>query len=159
MGELCADDFRRLRLYLASAERGGQGSFHAWVVTVTTRSAISYHRAHKRDHFRSHPTSDDIGPGVDSYKAIKEIEAREVLEKARGYLEETQLAALLLWLEGWDPCEIAEQLELEDGSSAARLVHAALWRLRARLRGRNDIREDDLVVKKIAAGRRRRSQP
>jgi DNA-directed RNA polymerase specialized sigma24 family protein len=137
MGKLRADDFRRLRLYLASTEHRGQGSFQAWLVTVAARSAISYHRAHRRDLRCAQLVSEDTEPGIELREAIKAFEAREVLEKAREHLAEAQLAALLLWLEGRDHEEIAERLQLEDAASADRLVRSGLWRLRDRLGARD----------------------
>jgi RNA polymerase sigma factor (sigma-70 family) len=152
MGELRADGFRRLRLYLASADRRGQGSFRAWLVTVAARSAISYYRAQARGHLCAEHASERPARRLDSLEEISGIEARDVLEKARRHLTEAQLAALFLWLEGWDHGEIAERLHLDDGASADRLVRAGLWRLRDRLCRRDGVRVGDAAAKKIGMG-------
>jgi DNA-directed RNA polymerase specialized sigma24 family protein len=144
MGQLHADGFRRLRLYRASRERRGEGTFHAWLSTMAVRSAISYVRAHPE--YLGRPSPDDhrrgrwaevlpLGAEVDARMVdpTRTVEARALLALARRQLREDQLEALLLWLEGREHGEIAALLSLGDVASAERLVRSALKRLRDRL--------------------------
>lgn len=56
--------------------------------------------------------------------------AREILAYARAHLDARQLAALTAWLEGADADAIAVTVGLADAGEAARVVRAALARLR-----------------------------
>jgi DNA-directed RNA polymerase specialized sigma24 family protein len=145
MGQLHADGFRRLRMYRASRERRGEGTFRAWVSTMAVRSAISYLRAHPE--YLGRPSTDDapcacrwaqiqpLGAELDELWAdpTRTIEVRATLALARRHLRREQLDALLLWLEGYEHGEIAARLALPDGAAADRLVRSALKRLRDRL--------------------------
>ncbi len=144
MGQLHADDFRRLRMYHASRDRRGEGDFRAWLSTMAARSAISYLRAHPE--YLGRPSPDDgrlnrwaqvvpLDPDLDAPAAepTRAVEARAVLALAGRQLRDEQLDALLLWLEGREHGEIAARLLLGDGATADRLVRSALKRLRDRL--------------------------
>jgi DNA-directed RNA polymerase specialized sigma24 family protein len=149
MGELRANGFHRLKLYVASAERRAQGSFEAWLVTLASRSTIRYNRTHARSLPRSRSTLETSELRVDSLQTVKGVEARKVLAKARELLTESQFAALLLWLAGWDHGEIADRLQLGGAVSANRLVRSGLWRLRDRLGIRDGADRCDASGKKI----------
>ncbi len=143
MERLRADDFRRLRDFLAAAKERG-GSLKAWLATVTARAAI--------DHVRAHPEYLDprgggasdgprwvtVVPMPDAELAHpfadpdKVATAIVMLDRARRDLEPDQLAALYVWLHGGDHGEIATRLGLGSARDADRLVRAALKRLRDR---------------------------
>jgi DNA-directed RNA polymerase specialized sigma24 family protein len=139
-------DFRRLRAFLAGANRGDP-VFRAWVVTVSTRVAIDYARAHA-EHLdprgrRGQERWVELVPlpeptpsaGLDPSRRALVL---ELLERARSELRTDQLVALAAWLEGEDPAGIAQRLGIEDASTAQRTLRSGLKRLRDRYADRAD---------------------
>lgn len=150
MARLRADDFRRLRDFVASQEKSPGRSFESWVVSVATRTAIDYMRSHPEYHRPSHAEAGEVRssgsrwvgfePVPDSSSApaaaIRDVTqiatAQRMLEECSRILPEQQREALVLWLVDEDHEEIARKLGLADKPAAEKLVRAAVARLRAR---------------------------
>jgi hypothetical protein len=145
MGQLRADDFRRLRLFRASGEV--TRSFRAWLGVVAARSAISYVRGHAE-----YLGPDDAGndgddgrhrwvelvpmtaePAELTVDPLRKLEGQSLLTRARAQLRREQHEALVLWLHGSDRREIVRALRLDDDDEAERLVRSAIKRIRDRL--------------------------
>ncbi len=72
---------------------------------------------------------EDDGPGLRPAMTDAQT-AREILEYARAHLDPRQTTALAAWLEGADADAIAVAVGVADPDLAARMVRAALARLR-----------------------------
>lgn len=72
--------------------------------------------------------------GGDATSVTTAVAARQVMRYAAGALSDPQRRALELWTGQLTYGEIASALALERPAEAARLVHAALARLRRRFR-------------------------
>ena len=144
MDQLQADDFRRLRAYLTSAERRAS-SFRSWLATVSVRAAIDYVRRHSeyRDVRGRHSLGGDrwvrhmpLGEPAATRPAVDPVNlttATLMLERAREVLRRDQLLALCRWLQGDDFEAIAARLGLSR-PAAQKLLRSALKRLRDRYR-------------------------
>lgn len=141
MERLQDDDFRRLRTFLTTTKHRVDPVFRAWVMTVSTRVAIDYSRAHAEhlDPRGRHggerwvelvplpePTP---SAGLDPARRAQVL---QLLERARSELRTDQLVALAAWLEGEDPAGIAARLGISDSAAAQRTLRSALKRLRDR---------------------------
>lgn len=136
MARLRADNFRRLRAFLAARGQPRARSFQRWAVSFAARTAIDYVRAHAEYH---RPSRDDDGavrasgsrwagfePAPDSKSApaagtdvARLVMAQRILARAREVLSAPQCEALTLWLGDEDSDEIARRLGLRDGDCAA----------------------------------------
>ena len=138
MGELREDGFRRLA-ELGERLAARDGSYRPWFATVATNSALKYVRQHP-DYLapiagappgwvRQLPLHDQLE--ADGFDLVTVIDAPRILSRAREKLAPAQLEALCRWLRGEGASATAAALHLEGGApAAARLVHAALARLR-----------------------------
>ena len=156
MERLRDDRFRRVRSFLESLGRRGEGSFRAWVATVAAHTAIDYVRTHAEySNVRRAPGAPESagsrwvrldpmpesGPaagGPSSQELARVTSALVLLERAKHLLRQEQLDALRLWLEDHDHAEIAERLELPGAAEADKLVRSALKRLRDRYAGKGE---------------------
>jgi DNA-directed RNA polymerase specialized sigma24 family protein len=141
MERLQDDDFRRLRAFLSTAKSRADPVFRAWVLTVSTRVAIDYSRAHS-EHLdprgrRGRERWVELVPLAEATPSAgldpaRRAQVLELLERARSELRSDQLLALAAWLEGEDPAGIAKRLGVTDPSAAQRTLRSALKRLRDR---------------------------
>ena len=151
MARLYADDFHRIRLYVETKRAHPQLAFRPWLRIVAKRVGIDYQRGHdryvdrRRDPDRGSRPGEWIEPGAlpphsrlpgERPAMTDRGTALELLRYAAGNVPEPQLSALEMWTQSLGYDEIARSLELPDGSDgAARLVRAAIERLRRRFRG------------------------
>jgi DNA-directed RNA polymerase specialized sigma24 family protein len=156
MARLDAGHRRRLKRYLEARRADGGLRFLPWLMVVAHRTAIDYLRGH--DEFldlRAHPAADgatgawvatsrgrgtlpaDDRPGATPADGglVDRGTALELVRYAGQALPAPQQRALLLWTQGATPAEIADQLAIPP-ADAARLVHAAIERLRRHFRDR-----------------------
>lgn len=142
MHRLQDDGHRRIRAFLAAEPSAAKSSFKAWLVTMTTRAAIDYLRAHpefdaargragEARWFKVVPMSDPDGRSTVA-DAPSKAAVSELLDRARRDLRNDQLRALSLWLEGGTHLEIEQELGLRDAGAGERLVRSALKKLRDR---------------------------
>jgi hypothetical protein len=136
------DDFRALRTFPAWRDNHPGKGIADWLTIVTVNVIRSY-IAGKLGAPADDGTSikqlvntlaealpgDDASPGYRAHFTAKGA-ARRIYEYACDHLPEDQLDALRGWLEGRTFDEIARELELGDADLAARLVRAAIARLR-----------------------------
>ncbi len=146
MARLHADQFHRLRGYLARHEALPELTFLRWLVVVAKRVAIDCMRAHpdyvdarrsrtrQAGWIRTEPLPEG-GAIVDAQpRATIELTARQILRYADETLSPLQRKALALWVGQHSLDEIAAALGLGGADDAQRHVHAALARLRRRFR-------------------------
>ncbi len=149
MTRLRADKYRRLGQFL-EARRGTPGlRFMTWLRVVTKRVGIDYLRGHsdyidrRRD---ADASANGAWVGIDPLPAASELPgerppvtaintARQLLAYADGALTALQRRALELWTQGDSHDEIAQATDLADGAEAAKVVRAAIERLRRQFRG------------------------
>lgn len=157
LAALQADDWRRLRAYLASCEQHREGSFRRWLGTVAANIAHDYVRAHpeylrppagqagsqESGEFwvRHEPMPDSCAeppPSSGGPDAAEAAMALRILKRASA-LPPDQREALWLRLADQDDETIARRLSLPDARAADRLVRSAMGRLRRQFnpRGRN----------------------
>lgn len=147
MARLRANNFHRLRMYGDSKRANAELRFVTWLRVVAKRVGIDHIRAHPEWVRRSEPDASAAGrwvapetlpppsriggarPAMTNHQA-----AREVIEQARGAVDETQLRALELWSSGESFDDIAEALQLSDQAQAQKIVRAAIERVRRRCR-------------------------
>jgi len=150
MGRLRANDFHRLRLYLA-AHRDSPGlRFMTWLRVVAKRVGIDYLRGHpdyidrRRDAGASSPgrwieagtMPPDSQLGGDRPPVTIRGTAGELLRYADAAMPAAQRRALELWV-ACEPYEdIARAVGLASAAEAERAVRAAIERLRRRFRDR-----------------------
>jgi DNA-directed RNA polymerase specialized sigma24 family protein len=145
---LRADDFRRLKTFLAQAEQRPDSDFWRWLSRVTTNVALDYLRADAEyTGGRRRPSSEEDEAfwvqlvSVDLHDPsfrpplTNLLAAQRLLEVAAAALDDEQLLALRYWLCGSTFEEIAAVMELPAAKYAERLVRAALERLRRRFGG------------------------
>jgi hypothetical protein len=139
MGELCEDDFRRLR-ELGARLACRDGSFRRWLWKLARDAAVSHLREHPeylgaagegaprwREHGSLPEALPDEAPPV-SWQA----NVGHIARSAPEVLEPPQLDALTRSLQGEDCAEIAAALQLRGGAEAARrLLQSAKKRLRS----------------------------
>lgn len=151
MARLHADRFHRLKMYVEMRRTSPHLRFKTWLRVVTKRVGIDYLRGHenyldrRRDPNRGSAPGEWIEPGTLPSQSKMPGErppmtnrgtALELLRYATGAVPELQLSALERWAEGATFEDIAHELEVDGGSSAAeKLVRAAIERLRRRFRG------------------------
>lgn len=149
MARLRADGHRRLGMYLAARRENPSLRFMTWLRIVTKRIGIDYLRGHaeyvdrRRDATASAngawialdplPESSVMPGERPPVTAIQT--ARAMLAHADGALTEPQRRALARWLQGDSHDEIARDVGFADGAEAAKVVRAALERLRREFRG------------------------
>ena len=143
MERLLANDCERLRR-LHQVVLRGEGAGWPWIVALVRNTALNYTRAHQ-EHLGAGvredgsrwaailPFDDAIGERLPApARLISAIEVRRIQAHAEQALPPPQVRALCLWLTGHDDGEIARALDLAGARAAARLVHAAILRLRRR---------------------------
>lgn len=151
MARLHADRFHRLKMYIETRRTSPHLRFKTWLRVVTKRVGIDYLRGHenyldrRRDPNRGSAPGEWIEPGTLPSQSKMPGErppmtnrgtALELLRYAAGAVPEPQLSALERWAEGATFEDIAHELGVDGGSSAAeKLVRAAIERLRRRFRG------------------------
>lgn len=149
MARLREDDFRRLKLYLASRLEDPRLVFLRWLKVVTKRVAVDCLRAHPdylNQRGAARPDA-DVGRWIVPEALPVEgrllagrppitnrVAAKQILKYASGALTEDQRRAVELWSENGTDDEIAKTLQLADAAEADRLVRAALERLRRHFR-------------------------
>jgi DNA-directed RNA polymerase specialized sigma24 family protein len=141
MERLQERDFHRLRQY---RERGAEagGSFETWLRVVTKNTARDYLRSlpgydHAEKKLRSITVPiHDHEPTTSLVDAATLATGRQILAQAKLVLDDAQLEALVLWIQGHDHGEITMALALESDKHAERLVRSALKRLRDRYASR-----------------------
>jgi DNA-directed RNA polymerase specialized sigma24 family protein len=153
MARLCDDDFRRLKMYLATRADNPQLAFVPWVLVVAKRTAIDYMRGHGEYLDRRGSRNPDSAPGawvrLGTLPSDSRLDgarpavtnhgaAMKMLRYAYKELPKDQLEAFELWIlhTGFD--EISTQLGLGGAKQAERLVRAALERLRRKFRDRSN---------------------
>jgi DNA-directed RNA polymerase specialized sigma24 family protein len=148
MARLCADDYRRLRLYVDKRGDHPDMQFMAWLIVVAKRVAIDYMRGH--DQYLSHRHKRNPGSAAGAWVAMDTLPASsqlgdrppmtergtalELMSYAGHTLPEDQRRALKMWVQDDGYERIATELGLADASAAERLVRAALSRLRRHFR-------------------------
>jgi DNA-directed RNA polymerase specialized sigma24 family protein len=152
MARLSDDDFRRLKMYLASRAANPQLSFVPWLLVVARRTAVDYMRGHGEYLDRRGRRNPDSAPGawvkLGTLPSDSRLEgarppltnqgaAMKMLRYAYKELPADQLEAFELWILNTGFREIAERLGLGGAKEAERLVRAALERLRRRFRERS----------------------
>jgi DNA-directed RNA polymerase specialized sigma24 family protein len=151
MARLHADEFHRLKLYVEMRRSRPQLAFKSWLRIVAKRVGIDYQRGHehyvdrRRDPDRGSTPGEWIEPEpLASHSRLpgerpamtNRGTALELLRYAAGNVPEPALSALEMWTQSISYDDIARSLELADGpDGAARLVRAAIERLRRRFRG------------------------
>lgn len=145
---LQADDWHRLRVYLASCEQHREGSFRKWLGTVAANIAHDYVRAHPEYlrppageaaaqesgewWVRHEPMPDSCAeppPGSGGPDVAEAAMILRILKRADA-LPRDQREALWLRLADQDNETIAQRLSLPDAGAAERLVRTAVGRLR-----------------------------
>lgn len=142
--------FAALRAYADSREKYGDGtSFSRWLGVVVHNAHVDHVRARPETHrTRSGggrglaQTDLALQPEMDPLAATEggaELRGAEIIRVARllehGDFPPVGRQALLLWLTGHTPAEIARRLTLTDDDEARRVLHAARQRLRRLVRG------------------------
>jgi DNA-directed RNA polymerase specialized sigma24 family protein len=151
MARLHADGFHRLKLYVETRRTSPQLKFKSWLRVVAKRVGIDYLRGHenyrdrRRDPDRGSAPGQWVEPGAlpsqsqlpgERPPVTNRGTALELLRYASGAVPESQLSALERWTEGATCDDIARELEVAGGADgAAKLVRAAIERLRRRFRG------------------------
>ncbi len=149
MARLRADGHRRLGMYLAARRDNPSLRFMTWLRIVTKRIGIDYLRGHGEyvDRRREvDPSANGAWVGLEPLPASSLMPgerppvtlintARELLAYADGALTAPQRRALAQWIQGDSHDEIARDVGLADGAEAAKLVRAAIERLRREFRG------------------------
>jgi DNA-directed RNA polymerase specialized sigma24 family protein len=151
MARLHADGFHRLGLYVETRRTSPQLKFKSWLRVVAKRVGIDYLRGHenyrdrRRDPDRGSAPGQWIEPGTlpspsqlpgERPPVTNRGTALELLRYATGAVPEPLLSALELWTEGATYDDIARELEVAGAADgAAKLVRAAIERLRRRFRG------------------------
>ena len=147
MARLHADRFHRLRGYLARHRAVPQLTFGRWLIVVAKRVAIDCMRAHpeyldgRRSRrkpsgwVRTEQLSNEVAAVDSRPRVTAALTAKEILGHADAILPHVQRRALELWVAHHELDEIARRLGLAGAAEAKRMVHAALARLRRRLRG------------------------
>lgn len=144
LDRLRADDFAALRTFTATRARYPDTSFTRWLSVVVGNTFIDYLRgqpeyqrrrqaaARKLVKLQVEPLEegDGSGGGLELQTAVEVRRVLAYLLDAR--FPSLQRRALLLWLDGNGPTEIAEELALGGPKEANRLLHAARQRLRRR---------------------------
>jgi len=145
MARLRAGDFYRLKHYLAARREHPGLQFFAWLRVVTKRVGIDYIRAHPDyiDQRHRGETGAWIAPVTlpppsrlpGARPPVTDRGTAQVLMRvaAEGAPPE-QVRALERWIQGDGFDDIAAELGLAGASDAARLVRAAVERLRRRFR-------------------------
>lgn len=145
MARLREDEFRRLRLYVASRRTNPRLTFASWLRVVAKRVGIDYLRRHPDYLARRRGDGGAVGAWVEPEPLPPSSQlgrrppatdvgtARELARHAEA-LPSAQQQALSWWLGGADYAAIARDLGLSDELGAERLVRAALERLRRRVR-------------------------
>lgn len=142
---LRADDFAALRRFAATRERYPQASLERWLGAVVGNTFIDYLRAHpeyerKRDAHARKLVKRQLAPldeGTTARQGGLDVQTAIEVRRILAFLLDTgfpaeQRRALLLWLQGHRPGEIADALALAGPDEASRLLHAARQRLRRR---------------------------
>jgi DNA-directed RNA polymerase specialized sigma24 family protein len=154
MERLREADFRRLRGFAASAGRGSDNAFRAWLLTLSARVAVDHVRAHPEhldargrrgtERWAKLVALDGIPELAEERDLTRRTTALRLLERAREELSVQQLTALSIWLDGATTAVIAERLGLSDPSAGLRVLRAALKRLRDRYRDTTGARAEEL---------------
>jgi RNA polymerase sigma factor (sigma-70 family) len=145
LDRLAADDFAALRRFTAARARYPEASFLRWLAVVVKNTFIDHMRAQPEYQRRRQaaarklvrldvtPLDEESTAGGGRAELQNAVEVRRILEwllDAR--FPSVQRRAILLWLDGNGPGEIAEELALAGPREASRLLHAARQRLRRR---------------------------
>jgi DNA-directed RNA polymerase specialized sigma24 family protein len=152
MARLKADQFARLRMYLAAKQQNPRLRFLGWLRVVAKRVGIDYLRSHP-DYVRRHDANASRpGAWVDAEELPSASQifgdrpqftnagtAQELLAYAAGVIPPPQRRALELWAQSETFDEIAKQLKLPNATAAERVVRAVIERLRRRFREHEDM--------------------
>lgn len=148
MARLRADDFHRLHLFLDAKRENPRLAFMTWLRVVAKRVGIDYLRGHPEymDR-RAHAAASPPGEWVETETlppasqlaserppVTKRGTAQEMLRYAAGAIPDTQRRALELWIQGEPFAQIAGALRLAGAEDAARMIRAAIERLRRQFR-------------------------
>ncbi len=148
MARLRKDDFHRLQVYLAARALDPGLTFMRWLIVLARNVAVDCLRAHpdyvdvRRSAAADEPpgrwvkteTLDDDAPLGRRPPLTNRVTAQQILRYAAGVLNERQRRALEIWTANGSNDDIARDLGLASAADAARLVHAALERLRRHFR-------------------------
>ena len=151
MARLHADGFRRLQLYVETRATNPQLGFKPWLRVVAKRVGIDYLRGHQSYLDRRRDPQRGTAPGEWVQRGQMPSENRlgerppvtnrgtalELLRYAAQSVSEPALSALELWTQSASYDEIARELGIT-ADEAAKLVRAAIERLRRRFRGGAD---------------------
>jgi DNA-directed RNA polymerase specialized sigma24 family protein len=148
MARLSADDFARLRGFVASRRDNPQLRFATWLRVVAKRVGIDYLRGH--DHYldrRREPGASSPGKWVEpgtlpsasklgaARPPITDLgTAAELLRYAADRLDPAQHRALALWVQSASYEDIAREVELASARDAEKVVRAAIECLRRKFR-------------------------
>jgi DNA-directed RNA polymerase specialized sigma24 family protein len=150
LGRLRESDHAALRRFVAARERYPSTTFVHWLAAVVGNTYIDVLRSLPEFQRRRQAAArelvrieihaldpDSSDPGGRDPAAAAELR-RIIACLGAADFPADQRRALLLWLEGNDASEIAEELALAGPKEAGRLLHAARERLRRRFRERDD---------------------
>jgi len=112
---------------------GGNEKILGWLVLVATHAMIDHVREHA-ERLGSAAEEGEAGcasfqPAPPAIDPSRRIDARDIARELIPKLSPQQQEALCLWLVGHEPDESAEQMGLESGLLADRLMRSALKRL------------------------------
>lgn len=141
LDRLRAGDFAALRRYVETRQKYPGLGFTSWLATVVSRGFVDYVRARPEVQRRrdgggrklfivpSTPLTPEMPDNRSSVRTNVEIRRIMTCLLDDGF-PQSQRRALLLWLEGADAAEVAQELDLADAKEAHRLLRAARQRLR-----------------------------
>ncbi|MBW2524889.1 MAG: hypothetical protein JRI23_11965 [Deltaproteobacteria bacterium] len=153
---LKAKRFAALRRYVEAADRRSKSSdLKTWLATITTRKALDRaksdsERRSERPRSKSGRESDGDRRPLRNATPQQVDAAMAMLGRAREALDQDEVAALHLWLQGGRLLEVGEALGLDEAQESARLIRTALGKLRSR---RKDASEDRAGADATGGGR------
>lgn len=122
-----------MRIYTNIRKYRGEGSFEGWMKRVMVNAAIDHHRGNLKHYFHQdiEEVKGNITGGIDP---VEGIEVEELLKIIRELPEGYRLVFNLHAIEGYNHKEIAEILNISEGTSKSQLSKARKY-LQKRLKG------------------------
>lgn len=120
--EILNDGF--LKVFMKIEKYDASNSFKAWLRTILVNTAIDYYRKNKKNVFTSDISEIDV-PSFDE-DIISRISAEEILALVQKLSPSCRLIFTMYVIEGYNHREIAEKLNIKEGTSKSNLSDARL---------------------------------